>query len=104
MQERIVYVYKSLKRDKAYLYLKEKDVFSHIPSALLDAFGAPHFVLMFALNEKRNLPKVDPIALDRALDQKGYFLRIDIDDEENNLLNIERKRLGLQPLEEPFLK
>ena len=52
----------------------------------------------------KKVPKVDPIALDRALDQKGYFLRIDIDDEENNLLNIERKRLGLQPLEEPFLK
>lgn len=99
MAERLVFVYKSLKKQRAYLYLREKDVFSHIPSGLLDAFGAPQFVLMFALSAERSLPRVDPQALMQALDDKGYFLRIDLEDEEDNLLNAERRRLGLPPLD-----
>lgn len=99
MAERLVFVYKSLKKDRAYLYIREKDVFSHIPATLLDAFGVPQFVLMFALSPERKLPKVDAVKLAQALDDKGYFLRIDIESDEDNMLNIERKRLGLPPLE-----
>lgn len=99
MQERLVFVYKSLKKERAYLYLREKDVFSHIPAGLLDAFGAPQFVLMFALSEDRVLPKVDARVLLDAIEDKGYYLRIDIESDEDNMLNIERKRLGLPPLE-----
>ena len=97
--ERLVYVYKSLRKTKTYLYVPEKDVFSHIPSGLMDAFGAPQFVMVFALRPERKLPKVTPQELNDALDAKGYFLRIDLEDVEENLLNQERKRLGLPPLE-----
>ena len=54
---------------------------------------------MFALSKKRNLVKITHEELSKALTEKGYFLRIDIEDEEENLLNQERKRLGLPPLE-----
>ncbi len=97
--ERLVYVYKSLRKTKTYLYVPEKDVFSHIPAALMDAFGAPQFVMVFALRPERNLPKVTPQQLSAALDDKGYFLRIDLDDVEENLLNQERARRGLPPLD-----
>ncbi len=99
MAERLVFVYKSRKKLRSYLYLTEKDVFSHIPSGLLDAFGPPEFVMMFALSKHRVLPKVDPAKLEQALSEKGYFLRIDLDDPEENMLNLERRRLGLPPLE-----
>ncbi|MGN0902836.1 MAG: YcgL domain-containing protein, partial [Succinivibrio sp.] len=98
MAERLVFVYKSQKKQGRYLYLKEKDVFSHIPSGLLDAFGAPQFVMMFALSKHRNLPKVKVEDLEKALDEKGYFLRIDLDDMSENLINEERKFRGLVPL------
>ncbi|MCR5085139.1 MAG: YcgL domain-containing protein [Succinivibrionaceae bacterium] len=101
MAERMVYVYKSGRKAGRYLYIAEKDVFSHIPSGLLDAFGAPQFVMVFALSGRRSLPRVDPAALEAALSSKGYYLRIDTTDVvEENLLNEERRRQGLPPLSE----
>ena len=78
MAERLVFVYKSRNKQGRYLYLKEKDVFSHIPAGLLDAFGTPEFVMMFALSKHKTLPKVKVEDLEEALATKGYFLRIDI--------------------------
>ena len=72
MSERLVFVYKSHNKQGRYLYLKEKDVFSHIPAALLDAFGTPEFVMMFALSKHKTLPKVSVEDLDNALEEKGY--------------------------------
>ena len=99
MGDKLVFVYKSLKKRNAFLYLARKDSFGEVPAGLLDAFGAPQFVLMFALSKKRNLVKITHEELERALDEKGYFVRIDIEDAEENLLNLERKRLGLPPLD-----
>ncbi|MGN1280843.1 MAG: YcgL domain-containing protein [Succinivibrio sp.] len=98
MKERLVFVYKSKNKTGRYLYINEKDVFSHIPSGLLDAFGVPVFVMMFALSKHRNLPKVNPDDLQKALDEKGYFLRIDLEDVVENLVNQERRLKGLAPL------
>lgn len=97
--DRLVYVYKSRRKLRTFLYVPEKDVFSHIPAALMDAFGAPEFVMVFALKKERKLQKITVEELNRALDEKGYLLRIDLESEEDNLLNQERKRLGLPPLE-----
>lgn len=98
MKERLVFVYKSKSKAGRYLYLNEKDVFSHIPSGLLDAFGVPVFVMMFALSKHRNLPRVNTQDLEQALDEKGYYLRIDLEDIEENLINQERRLKGLSPL------
>ena len=97
--DRLVYVYKSNKKLRSFHYIVEKDVFSHIPSGLMDAFGAPEFVMVFKLHADRKLQKISPEELSKALDEKGFFLRIDLQDEEENMLNQERKRLGLPPLE-----
>ena len=97
--ERLVYVYKSRRKMRTYLYVPEKDVFSHIPSGLMDAFGAPEFIMVFALHKHRKLQKITPEELECALNEKGYLLRIDLEDEEENMLNQERARHGLPPLE-----
>ena len=97
--DRLVYVYKSRRKLRTFLYVPEKDVFSHIPAALMDAFGAPEFVMVFALKKERKLQKITVEELNRALDEKGYLLRSDLESEVENLLNQERKRLGLPPLE-----
>lgn len=104
MTERLVFVYKSPKKARTYLYVKEKDVFSYVPGGLLDAFGVPQFVMMFALSKHKTLPKVTPEQLEEALSDKGYFLRIDLEQEEDNLLNAERARLGLPPLAHDEIK
>ena len=97
--ERLAYVYKSRKKLRTYLYIPEKDVFSHIPSGLMDAFGAPGFVMVFKLHKERKLQKITAEDLIKAFDEKGFMLRIDLESEEDNMLNQERARLGLPPLE-----
>lgn len=76
MQERLVFVYKSQTKNGRYLYLKEKDVFSHIPAQLLDAFGVPKFVMMFALSKHKNLPKVTPEELDPISPIQLYSIKV----------------------------
>lgn len=97
--DRPVYVYKSRKKLRTFLYVDRKDMFSHIPAGLMDAFGAPEFVMMFMLRPGRTLQKIKPEDLEAALSEKGYLLRIDLESEEENMLNIERQRKGLPPLE-----
>lgn len=97
--ERLAYVYKSRKKLRTYLYIPEKDVFSHIPSGLMDAFGAPEFVMVFKLHKERKLQKITAEDLIKAFDEKGFMLRIDLESEEDNMLNQERARLGLPPFE-----
>lgn len=77
----------------------EKDNFSRVPADLLSAFGNPEFVMVFALHKDRKLEGVTHEQLTKALDEKGYFLRIVLETFEENLLNQERARLGLPPLE-----
>ncbi len=104
MNERLVFVYKSTKKARTYLYMRDKDIFSCVPADLLTAFGEPKFVMMFALSRHPTLPKVSVNELAQALNDKGYFLRIDLEDPEENLLNVERRRLGLPPLEHDAIK
>ncbi|MBQ9275490.1 MAG: YcgL domain-containing protein [Succinivibrio sp.] len=98
MRDTIVYVYKSSKRLRGYLYLREKDDFSVLPEALFTAFGMPQFLMMFALKKHPVLPKITPEQLQAALDEKGFLLRIDTEEDEESLINEERRYRGLPPL------
>ncbi len=96
--EHLIFVYKSQHKSGRYLYLKEKDVFACVPQGLLDAFGVPVFVMMFASSRHQSLPHVNKDELMEALRTKGYYLRIDLEPLEENLINVERRFRGLEPL------
>lgn len=98
MNERLVYVYKSSKKLRTYLYVSERDNFAKIPGGLMEAFGTPKFMMVFALSKHDQLPKVSPQELEEALSSKGYLLRIDLEQDEDNPLNEERRLRGLSPL------
>ena len=104
MADRLVFVYKSASRPRRYLYLAEKDAFSGVPAGLLNAFGEPRFVMMFALGKRARLPRISPEQLEEALSTKGYLLRIDLESEEENLINQERIYRGLRPLDRDELR
>ncbi len=104
MADRIVFVYKSAQKARHWLYMAEKDAFAKLPDGLLNAFGTPKFVMMFALSKHRQLPKISPEQLESALNEKGYLLRIDLEDEEENLINQERRYRGLEPLDKDQLR
>lgn len=98
MSDSLVYVYKSEKKSGRYLYLKNKDMFSLVPNELLNAFGTLKYVMMFALSKHKKIEKLSVEELEKALDEKGYFIRIDLETLEENLINQERRYRGLAPL------
>lgn len=98
MSDTLVYVYKSEKKSGRYLYLNQKDMFSLVPTELLNAFGPLKYVMMFALSKHKHIEKISVPELQSALDEKGYFIRIDLETLEENLINQERRYRGLAPL------
>ncbi|MBO6258211.1 MAG: YcgL domain-containing protein [Succinivibrio sp.] len=104
MTDRIVFVYKSAQKARHWLYMAEKDAFAKLPEGLLTAFGTPKFVMMFALSKHRQLPKISREQLENALNEKGYLLRIDLEDEEESLINQERRYRGHEPLDKDQLR
>ena len=51
-------IYKSSKKEGAYLYIPKKDDFSQVPDALMQMFGKPTMVMMIKL-DGRQLATVD---------------------------------------------
>ena len=86
-------VYKSLKKEATYLYVERRDDFSRVPSALLDIFGRPQFVMLLPLKADRPLAFVDAEQLRQALQTQGYLLQLPPPEE--NLLKQHRQQLGL---------
>ena len=86
-------VYKSLKKEATYLYVERRDDFSRVPSALLDIFGCPQFVMLLPLKADRPLSFVDVEQLHQALQTQGYLLQLPPPEE--NLLKQHRQQLGL---------
>ncbi len=85
------YVYASLKKDGAYIYLKDPKDFDSIPQELKDSFGKARFMLKFDLFPERKIARVKAQDVISALEKQGYFLRIDSTNEEDNYLNKDRK-------------
>ena len=68
-------IYKSNKKDGAYLYIIEKDNFSHVPDELMTMFGVPHFVMVIKL-DGRKLAQVDVNKVKKSLKEDGFFLQL----------------------------
>jgi uncharacterized protein YcgL (UPF0745 family) len=71
----LCYIYKSKKKDGAYLYLVKKDDFSQLPEELLALFGQPYFVMVIKL-EGRALAQVDIEKVTESLNEQGFFLQL----------------------------
>lgn len=68
-------IYKSNKKEGAYLYIPKKDDFSDVPDALMDMFGKPFFVMVIKL-EGRTLAQVDIEKVKTSMDEQGFFLQL----------------------------
>ena len=81
--------------DVIYLYLAQPSDYDKLPDELKKMFGKGIFMLRFDLYPTRKIAKVKAQDVITALENQGYFLRIDSVDERDNLLNADRKRRGL---------
>ena len=71
----LAYVYKSLRKPDAYLYLRERDAFGLVPESLRAPLGALEFVLEVALTPGRKLARADAEVVRRNLATLGYYLQ-----------------------------
>ncbi len=68
-------VYRSSKKDEAYLYLPLEGVFDKVPKALLDQLGELTLVMQLNLGPERKLARANPAAVRTALRDQGYYLQ-----------------------------
>ncbi len=68
-------IYRSTKKDGAYLYINKKDDFSQIPDALMTMFGKPVLVMTMSLDGKA-LARVDIEKVKVSLRDQGFFLQL----------------------------
>jgi len=68
-------IYKSKKKEGAYLYIAKKDDFSQVPKELMEMFGVPHFVMVIKL-ERRKLAQVDVNKVVESIREDGFFLQL----------------------------
>lgn len=69
-------VYKSPKKDEAYLYVDHKKGLAPVPKSLLEVFGNPIKVTTLVLTEDRKLARADVKDVIRALIEPGYYLQM----------------------------
>lgn len=68
-------IYRSTKKEGAYLYINKKDDFSQIPDALMTMFGKPILVMTMSLDGK-TLARVDIDKVKDSLNNQGFFLQL----------------------------
>ncbi|GAB2931908.1 YcgL domain-containing protein [Rheinheimera gaetbuli] len=69
-------VYKSVKKDGAYLYVQKRDDFSAVPAALLQSFGTPQLVTLINLAGREHLANADINKVKQQLAEQGFYLQI----------------------------
>lgn len=69
-------IYKSLKKQDAYLYIEAEDDFSRVPEALLNALGKLEKVMALDLSAQRNLARADIKQVMSELKASGFYLQM----------------------------
>lgn len=69
-------VYKSVKKDQTYLYVKQRNNFSAVPEMLLKTFGTPVLVTLLNLAKREHLALADIDKVKQQLEQHGFYLQI----------------------------
>ncbi|MEM6988063.1 MAG: YcgL domain-containing protein [Pseudomonadota bacterium] len=70
------FVYKGALKPDCYLYLRSKDEFNDVPSALKDQLGTLEFVLHFDLHPDRVLAQEDANNVIDSLSTRGFHLQM----------------------------
>jgi hypothetical protein len=69
-------IYKSLKKDGLYLYLRDRDMLGKLPEALLKSIGNTELVMELELTPERTLARADINEVIKSLDEKGFYVQM----------------------------
>lgn len=81
-------VYRSPKKEQTYLFVKQRDDFSDVPSNLMSTFGTPLLVTLINLATKEKLALADIDKVKTNLSGQGYYLQLPPPPE--NLLSVHK--------------
>lgn len=70
------YVYRSRRKADTYVYLRERDGFSVLPTELAQALGELVFVLQIELTPERKLAREQASVVIEHLAQRGFHLQL----------------------------
>ena len=70
------YVYKSLRKDDAYVFLAARDDFERVPAAVREALGRLQFVMELAVTPERRLARSDAATVRENLATRGFHLQM----------------------------
>jgi len=76
MKREIVRIYRSSKRDEAYLYIAKKSRFDSLPEDLRTLFGRPILVLDMLLTEDKKLARADAAKVLSEIASKGFYFQM----------------------------
>lgn len=69
-------IYKSLKKDGLYLYLRDRDMLGNLPEALQKSIGNTELVMELELTPQRTLARADVNEVIKSLEEKGFYLQM----------------------------
>lgn len=69
-------VYKSRKKDEAYLYVEQKKGIKNLPEELLEVFGTPELAMTMILTEDKKLARADAGKVMQDIEEKGFYLQM----------------------------
>ena len=69
-------IYKSLKKNETYLFVKKREDFSDVPEMLLEQFGNPQLVSILKINSNTKMAISNPVKVIEALKSNGFYLQL----------------------------
>jgi uncharacterized protein YcgL (UPF0745 family) len=76
MTQQRCFIYKSLRKADAYLYVVEADDFSAVPATLREMLGRLEYVMELQITPDRKLARADTVQVIDALSGQGYYLQL----------------------------
>jgi len=70
------FIYRCSRKDDLYIYLAEKDDFSHVPAAVMKGLGLTEFVMELELTPDTRLAKEAARDVMQNLEDKGFHLQL----------------------------
>lgn len=72
----LAFVYKSLRKEGAYVYLATRDDFARLPEAVRTQLGRLQFVMEVVLTPDRRLAREDVTTVRENLARRGFHLQL----------------------------
>ena len=70
------WIYKSLRHEELYVYLKHEKDFEVLPSSIIDRLGKLEFVMELDLSNERKLAREDVNQVMDNLEKSGFHLQL----------------------------